>query len=74
MSHHIDHIIPLSWAKSEKEALALSHYSNLQLLLPIDNLTKGNRDVSGCDIIRVISNHPTPEVLIHVVNKSKNVN
>lgn len=36
----IDHITPLSSAKSEEEVYSLSHYSNLQ---PLDS--KINRDV-----------------------------
>jgi hypothetical protein len=39
---HIDHIIPLSSAKSEDELISLSHYSNLQPLWAEDNLKKGS--------------------------------
>ena len=38
---HIDHIIPLSSAKSEEEMIALSHYTNLRPLWASDNLRKG---------------------------------
>lgn len=38
---HIDHIIPLSSAKTEDEMIALCHYSNLQLLKAKDNQSKG---------------------------------
>lgn len=40
---HIDHIIPLASAKTEKELLALCHYTNLQPLWAEDNLAKGAR-------------------------------
>lgn len=40
---HIDHIIPISWAKSEEDVYKLNHYSNLQPLNAIDNLSKNNR-------------------------------
>ncbi len=40
---HLDHIIPISYAKTEKEILDLNHYTNYQPLWKLDNLTKGNR-------------------------------
>ena len=41
--YHIDHIIPLSEAKTEDEVIKLCHYTNLQLLKPSDNLSKSNK-------------------------------
>ena len=38
---HIDHIVPLATAKSEKEIIELCNYTNLQLLKGKDNLEKG---------------------------------
>lgn len=38
---HIDHIIPLSTAKTKEEIAKLCHYTNLQLLTPEDNIKKG---------------------------------
>lgn len=40
---NIDHKIPLSTAKTEKEALLLNHYTNLQPMWAIDNLRKGSK-------------------------------
>jgi len=39
---HIDHKIPLSWAKDESELVKLFHFSNLQPLWAKDNLSKKN--------------------------------
>lgn len=40
---HIDHIIPVSSAKTEEELIRLNHFSNLQPLWAVDNLAKGAR-------------------------------
>ena len=40
---HIDHIIPLSSAKTEDELFKLCHYKNLQPLWAEDNLKKSNK-------------------------------
>jgi hypothetical protein len=42
-SVHIDHIIPLSTAKTEEDVKKLCHYTNLQLLKAKDNLEKKDR-------------------------------
>ena len=40
---HIDHIVPLKYAKTENEVMKLCHYTNLQLLKAKDNLKKGDK-------------------------------
>jgi hypothetical protein len=40
---HIDHIIPLSSAKTEEQIYKLCHYSNLQPLWAEDNIKKSNK-------------------------------
>ena len=40
---HIDHIVPLSEAKTEEEVIKLCHYTNLQLLKAKDNLEKHDK-------------------------------
>jgi hypothetical protein len=40
---HLDHIIPLSTAKTEEDVIRLNHYTNFQPLWAKDNLSKGNK-------------------------------
>jgi hypothetical protein len=44
---HIDHIVPLSSAKTEEDVIKLCHYSNLQPLWSIDNYKKGNKIINN---------------------------
>jgi hypothetical protein len=44
---HIDHIVPLSSAKTEDELIKLCHWTNLQPLWAEDNLRKGINERSG---------------------------
>lgn len=43
---HLDHIIPLSSAKTQEELYKLCHYTNIQPLWAIDNIRKSNKMVS----------------------------
>ena len=47
---HIDHIVPISMAKTEEEVLKLNHYTNLQPLWAKDNLKKGAKYLEGSEI------------------------
>ena len=40
---HIDHIIPISSVKTEKDIIKLCHYTNLQPLWAEENLSKSNK-------------------------------
>ena len=40
---HIDHIVPISTAKTEEDVMRLCNYTNLQLLKAKDNLAKSNK-------------------------------
>ena len=40
---HFDHIIPISFAKTEEDIIKLNHYTNFQPLWAIDNIKKSNK-------------------------------
>ena len=40
---HMDHIVPISSAKTEEEVIKLNHYTNFQPLWAKDNLIKSNK-------------------------------
>jgi len=58
---HLDHVIPISLAETEDEAILLSHYSNYQLLSADENQSKGNRYVNPLNLARVLEHHPNPD-------------
>ena len=41
--YHLDHIIPISSAKTEEDIIKLNHYTNFQPLWWSDNLSKSNK-------------------------------
>jgi hypothetical protein len=47
---HLDHIIPISIAKTEEEIIKLNHYTNFQPLWAIDNLKKGNKIIDNTQL------------------------
>ena len=40
---HLDHIIPVSSAKTEGQLIKLNHYTNFRPLWAVDNIRKGNK-------------------------------
>tara|TARA_R110000824_G_C15100410_1_gene666206 strand:- start:282 stop:1073 length:792 start_codon:yes stop_codon:yes gene_type:complete len=50
---HIDHIIPLASAKTEKELIKLCHYSNLQPLWAFDNKSKSDNIIGQQNKLRI---------------------
>ena len=42
---HIDHIVPISKAKTEKEVLDLYHFTNLRPMWASENIKKSNKDL-----------------------------
>lgn len=43
---HIDHIVPISTAKTEEDVIRLNHYTNLRPLWAADNMSKGGAVVT----------------------------
>jgi len=67
--YHIDHIIPISLARDQEEAIKLNHYSNLQYLTKKDNLEKLDRvfDIYGEEVTNI---DKKIEILEVFINKS----
>ena len=66
---NIDHVIPISFAESEEQILALNHYSNLQLLTAEDNFKKNDSEPAFDNLKRVFDNHPNKEILHNILFK-----
>ena len=49
--HHIDHICPLSQAKTVEEVLLLQHYTNIQWLTSYDNMVKRNNKTDDAEMM-----------------------
>jgi hypothetical protein len=47
---HLDHIIPISSAKSENELIKLNHYTNFQPLWAMDDLMKSNKIINNTQL------------------------
>ena len=67
----IDHVIPLSLAKNEKEILSLNHYSNLQLLSSSENKRKSNKRIKKVNLLRVLSNHNNIKNIKDILSREK---
>ena len=66
---HLDHVIPISLAETEDEAILLSHYSNYQLLSADENLAKSNRYVNPTNLKRVLEHHPNPDKIREIYSR-----
>jgi len=63
----LDHIIPISLAQTEKEAILLSHYSNFQVLTAEENMSKSNRYIKHENLLKVLELHPQANDLEQLV-------
>lgn len=69
-NYEIDHVIPMSMAKSENEVYLLNHYSNLQSLHRDKNRLKLNKYIKKPNLKRVFLNSPNPELIYKIVKRS----
>jgi hypothetical protein len=67
---HIDHVIPISWAQSHDEVLALSHFSNLQWLPHDENIRKRDSKIKQCDLFRVFEFTPYKKTIEEIINRN----
>jgi len=66
---HLDHIIPISLAKNEKEVILLNHYSNFQVLSAEQNISKGNKYISLQGLNKVLANHPYVKDVKYIIKR-----
>lgn len=66
----LDHIIPVSWAKTVKEVEALNHFSNFQWLSSFDNLSKGNKFSRSKNVERVLLLHNDPYTIKDILSRN----
>jgi len=67
---HIDHVIPISWAQSHDEVLALSHFSNLQWLPHDENIRKRDEKIKECDLFRVFEFTPYENTIKQIIKRN----
>lgn len=67
---HIDHVIPISFAQSKDEVLALSHFSNLQWLTHDQNIRKRNEKIKESDLFRVFEFTPYKQTIEEIINRN----
>lgn len=61
-SKHIDHIVPINWARTIEQVEALCHYTNTRMLDAKENISRRDK-FTGCEAIMVIASHPTPALI-----------
>jgi hypothetical protein len=61
----IDHIFPVSKAKTEEEGIAIFHYLNCRPMLITENSAKGNR-INESEVLTLLS-QPVPELLKRLI-------
>ena len=67
---NLDHIVPISWAKTDEEVYCLNHFSNFQILTAEENFDKGNRFVRKENLERTLEFHNNVELLNKIINRN----
>lgn len=58
---HMDHILPISAAKTEAEVIALNHYTNFQPLWAADNMAKHDKH-DKCELSKYLASRINAEI------------